>query len=923
MADERIKEYPIGVLAFGSMRVPSYLTFWGKARPAGDGASWHPVAYHLLDVAATLQVILGLRDRARAVAGNLLGCDPDMAARLYVALAGLHDLGKFARPFQSKCPELWPTALGRLELSAIPPRSHPQDGWILWDGLLRAALGDACCIPPEADAVLLAAVFGHHGRPVCALDDGQPRIVFGDGGLEAASSCARDILDLLGPVPSVPALRSDAQARTASWHLAGLVSLADWVGSNQRWFPYRRPELPLEKYWPVALRQARRAVSAVGLAPPQPARERTLIELTGHSAATPMQEWASSVELPEGPVLIILEDVTGSGKTEAAQVLVNRLMAAGRASGAYWGMPTQATANAMYERQAVAVGRLFASDSLPSLVLAHGRAMGHPGFADSVLGTPPPERFDRLRDGADDGDLVASASCASFLAENRRAALLADLGAGTVDQALLAVLPSRFNVVRLAGLAEKVLILDEVHAYDAYMGEEVKTLLRFQATLGGSAVLLSATLRQADRRSLADAWAIAARRGSVEGFFGPASPPAPLSSGYPLATIVSTSGETCEFAVRCADANHRTVPSRLVHELGELEAHLIDAVRAGGAVAWIRNTVDGCVDAAQRLDRAGVESIVFHARFAHGDRRQREADVVRWFGPKATADERRGKLVVATQVIEQSLDLDFDCLASDLAPMDLLIQRAGRLRRHRHRDADRPVAVSDQMLVFSPVPSDNPVSGWLSGEFAGTARVYRNPGLLWKTARLLRENGCIRSPGGMRSLIEDAYQLSDVPSGLEAGTDRAMAAGGADAAAAVYAVLKVEDGYEGSAQAYLNDTEVLTRLADPMTLVRLGRVVGDKIEPWVEDADQRYAWSSSEVVVRRGRLHPDWVPEPRFRAAVARAKASWGDYEQRVVLLPLEPGGAGTWVGSLETGDGTRWYRYSLRFGLTWSPTGP
>src|SRR5690606_25025277 len=179
---------------------------------------------------------------------------------------------------------------------------------------------------------------------------------------------------------------------------------------------------------------------------------------------TPLQAYAQTVELGKVPQLFILEDVTGAGKTEAAMVLVHRLMASGLASGLYVGLPTMATANAMYKRMSESYRRLYAEQELPSLVLAHGASKLSKAFSDSVaLSTQTDDK------NYENNELSASAYCNQWLADSRKKALLADVGVGTIDQALLGVLPARHQSLRLFGLTNKVLLVDEVHAFDPYM----------------------------------------------------------------------------------------------------------------------------------------------------------------------------------------------------------------------------------------------------------------------------------------------------------------------------------------------------------------------------------------------------------------------------------------------------------------------
>lgn len=898
------------------MSAPPYLSFWGKARPTSDGGpTWHPVAYHLLDVAAAMEALLAARPVTRSRAARLLSLEEAEVVPLLVAMASLHDLGKFARPFQSRCPDLWPGVLGVLDHASVPLRNHTEDGWSLWDHVLRGRLSpDPWPLPECVDVPLMRAVFGHHGRPL--RDElAHPEWVFGSGGLEAAESCARDLLQLFGPLTHLSSSFEDQQSRVASWWVAGLVSLSDWIGSNQRWFPYRSPDFTVEEYWPITQGQAERAVALSGLAAPQSSAAQTFHGLTGKGPPTPMQIWAEHADLPPGPVLFIIEDVTGSGKTEAAQMLVHRLMASGRVSGAYWGMPTQATANAMYDRQAGMLVKLFSARARPSLILAHGESRLHSGFQERVLHDIPAERNYQ----EEDEQLTASAACAAFLASDRRAAMLADVGAGTVDQALLSILPSKFNTVRLMGLAGKVLVLDEAHAYDEYMGVEAGALLRFQAAMGGSAIVLSATLPATQRRQLIKEWRAGAdpyRRPSA-GLWGEAEPVNSESQAYPLATVVSAAASV---ETPISAAVERSVAVRLVGSSHDAVAAVVRAQRQGAAVAWIRNTVDDCLAAAALLRAEGLDPLVFHARFAQGDRQARERQLVDLFGPEATAGEREGRVVVATQVIEQSLDVDFDALVTDLAPMDLIIQRAGRLHRHPKRDTERPAGVPCELVVLSPSPVDDPDASWLTEEFRGTSYVYKNPGVLWATATLLERCGEIRSPEGLRALVEKAYDPDSVPSGLESASDKASATGYANAAVARYSTLKLDDGYHGFSRTWENDVRVLTRLGDPQTILRLAKVEHGAILPWASGDKPEQAWALSEVKVRAWRVPLGSVPEGRLAGAALAVQQSWGRYEQEIPVLPLLRQPDGQWAGRLLRPDGKPvLFHYSIDDGLSWA----
>ena len=905
-----------------------FLEFWGKARPADSAViSWHPVIHHLLDVAAAAEAILEARPLALARGARLLGLESVQACRLIVALASQHDLGKYAPAFQKKSPEHWPAALASIEPAAVADTHHTADGYALWEQHLSGRLADRLWVGGESTLDALApSVFGHHGRPVCAADSRRPvASLFRGAALGAALACADAVLDVVMPAPIVAPPPPEVRARIASWWLSGLMTVADWIGSNQRWFPYEAPASDLAAYWTRARDRARHAVRRAGVAAPRIGPAKSFLEITGQRVPSPAQAWAASVALPEGALLVILEDVTGAGKTEASQMLVHRLMAAGRASGAYWAMPTQATANAMYARQAAAIRRLFDVESggaQPSIALAHGQSRLHDGFRATVLR----EHDESLEPDTarEETELTADAACAAFLADDRRAALLADIGAGTVDQALLAALPSRFNGVRLFALADRVLVFDEAHAYDAYMGVEVQQLLRFQAALGGSAIVLSATLSRTQRDAIATAWEEGLHDGRrrTGGLFAGAPVPLTGSSAYPLATIVTSGAKPVrEYGLDAAPWSRRTVPVCFVRSEADALARVAEAAAGGAAVAWIRNAVDDCLEAAAQVRALGVETVVFHARFAQADRQVREREVLDLFGPSGDAAVRRGTVVVATQVIEQSLDLDFDLMVTDLAPIDLLIQRAGRLRRHAAREAQRPMGVSGALVVLSPPAVDEPTKEWLPSLLPRTARVYDDVGVLWRTVRALERVGGITTPDGLRALVDDVYDTDEAPPALQEISEKAKAKRLGAASAAMHGTLALTDGYHGDQHGWVDDVRPLTRLGDEQTTVRLARVRADRtLVPWATmDGPAWKAWALSEIRLSARKVPFGSTATAGYDVAVDAARAEWGRFELEITVLPLVESDAipGEWYGELVRPDGREVaVSYSARDGL-------
>lgn len=889
-----------GMAQFILPNMSSYLKFWGKARGERNGEpATHPVAYHGLDVAAAADALLRANPRMLTRITASLGTTEDNARNCLVALIALHDIGKFAEAFQWNVPEAWPrdvlggdwrfgggahhTAValelfGRLDLAVLYSPAFDGKGWD--DGLTALWAGVAC----------------HHGKPMEAIGQIQLNCSMQSKGESAAKAYARDVTGLFGPYePLGPITRHKAEV--LSWLVAGLTNLADWIGSNRDAFPYAQPTQSLEGYWPLALKRAADAVAAAGLLPAPSAAAPQLSTLFP-SIVEPshLQAWAQSEALPPGPLLAVVEDVTGSGKTEAAHVLAARLMAADRAGGVFFALPTMATANAMYERLGESYRRMFDVARDPSLVLAHGRSALHKGFSSSIL------RDVGIADqDADDAEARGDAStavCATWIADDRRKAFLAHVGVGTIDQAFLGVLPSKHQALRLWGLSDRVLIVDEAHAYDAYMGRELERLLEFHAALGGSAIVLSATLPGSQRAGLAKAFA----RG-----LGVAAAPV-AETAYPLATLVSAEGVRATPVATRPDRARR-LPVRLMPPGNGTLTHVADMVRRGASVAWIRNSVDDAIEAFEALQASGVacpsKLHLLHARFAMGDRLAIETGVREALGKSGTMEGRSGFVVVGTQILQESLDYDVDVMVTDLAPVDMIIQRAGRLWRHAERTAQGRPVVAPELVVVSPDWANVVDRNWYRQVSPRAAAVYKHHGVVWRTAKVLADARAIDTPGGVRDLIEAVYargdqQNDDVPGPLRQASNAAVGDYRAQVSLANSNLLDPRLGYDGNNTHWTSDTVTPTRLGDPVTVFRLGRVEGGIIVPWcvADDGDPRRSWALSEVSISRRKATGVPKQAVAMEVMIEAAKESWSEWEREQPLLVLDSDGEATggWI---------------------------
>lgn len=887
---------------------PLYYAYWGKAKPPSDDPhTYHLLPYHCLDVAAVGYVLLTNNNVYTKILTKLLGVEESSLIQWFTFLLALHDLGKFTESFQNLKPDLFNKLQQRTSSIAYLER-HDTLGWGVWEKHVKHLLKQKGFIKVPnprmgsselAIDVWMAAMVGHHGRPP------KPNLLHAhhyylneSQDFEAVSAFIEELISLFFPQQTAfPNLDKNC-LKQASWLLSGLAVLSDWLGSNTDYFPYQTQVIPLDQYWQQALANAERAVNATELFNSHASSDldlAKLLQLPTQIAvdATPLQALAQQWSIEASPHLFILEDVTGAGKTEAAILLAHGLIQAGQANSFYFALPTMATANSMYMRMKDVYRQLFSQDSNPSLVLAHGASDMVKDFRESVLPVP------NLESNYGDDTVPAGAHCNAWLADNRKKALLADVGIGTIDQALLAILPSRHQSLRLLGLLSKVLIVDEIHAVDAYQQELLQTLLKAHASAGGSAILLSATLPQHQRQALVTAFA--------EGCGWSESKLQKIdSTSYPLFTALSEKGLQ-ELKVDTRDTVKREVETAFVSEFSAVEKILSQAVAQDQCICWIRNTVKDAIDAFQRLKSMHPEwqMDLFHARFALHDRLEIEKCIVGRFDKNSSSDTRKRQILIATQVVEQSLDLDFDFLISDLAPIDLLIQRAGRLRRHqRDKQGNRISGEADQrgqavLHIYSPNLAVSPTHQWYASFFPNAQKVYDHHGQLWLTMQLLAKQGKFKMPEDARTLIEGVYGFEaqdQIPEALLHRSTEAEGSDRADASLARLNQLNLAVGYhDGVANRWWDESKTPTRIGEPTTQLYLAKWQDGKLQAWYED--KQHAWALSTVSMRSFWVSGELLPTDIPNELIAQCKESLPAKGQWGVLVVLQPVSEQEWRG--------------------------
>lgn len=853
--------------------------YWGKTR-LGDksaGDDYHLLVWHSLDVAAAGYWMLKNNIYHTQDYLSQLGFSSKEAmVDFFLWLLCCHDVGKFAHAFQQRYRH---KDLGTADTPFVrySKAHHTALGYWLW----KEIIPDFLEVYPKTelkgrkleDAVnrWMSISAGHHGAP--------PELVnvsnhFRKEDYDAIRDFLNEALRLF-PHAEIPVHWDTPEARETikllSWPVSAVIVLADWIGSNSTYFPRLASSMPLEAYWQIALDNANKAVQHLPQLPLVSAYINIKHLFPFVSQPTPLQQKVENIDLSaEGQHLFILEDVTGAGKTEAVLILAHRLMAAGKARGMFIGLPTMATANAMYERMYKTARKFYQDASNPSLILAHSARHLSDLFSQSVWlneteGTEEP-----------DDEHPSTQGCAAWFAQSNKKALLADIGVGTIDQAMMAVIPFRHHNLRLLGLHDKLLIIDEIHAYDTFMSKILENLIETQARYGNSAILLSATLSQSQRERLVAAFS----RGTGKTVAAPF-----LSQhDYPWVTHVA-SGEIDSSPVATRKEVMRRVAVDWRHSEAECITALLDAVAQGECIAWIRNSVDDAVRIYRQLISSGKvnpESVLlFHSRFAFCDRQVIESKTLRWFG-KPESGHRAGKVIISTQVLESSLDLDLDQMITDLAPVDLLIQRAGRLKRHiRNRKGELKSTGEDErsspvLMIYSPEWTDEPQPDWLSSFMPNSAYIYPDHAKLWLTQRILRQQQEIRMPESARMLIESVYgDEITVPPGFARSRNEQEGKYYCDLAIADQQSVNFTPGYMPGVNDMMPE-KLATRLAEESITLWLAKQQGDDVVPW---ASGENAWEMSSLHVRKSW----WLKhEQDFSMLAGEALQKWCNEQKQV-----------------------------------------
>ncbi len=728
------------------MQNDNILKLWGKADKDKAGkVIWHPLAYHMLDVAAVAEVWLNEDSNLKNLFLKTSGWTEDEILLLLPVACGLHDVGKATIYFQNKISEIT-NQIGMYCKTAAEATGFDHgafgclwiDDWREEENHFQEWAKNFSFLQNESFLELWKAASWHHGKAFTSTDceslhpvDNKPKNkndVFDSIVLFRNETLQYVVKSVLG---KSNILNFNLTKINPSFIrlFAGFVSVCDWIGSDKEIFNYNM-NANID-YWQIAKENAKRALDNIKLIP-EPIASLTSFDKILDTGKTPrpVQQALEEIKIDK-PSLVIVEAPTGEGKTESA--LFQFARNPGR--GFYFGLPTQASANQISGRI-----EIFLKDKLKTnetAILAHGNAWLIKAVSES-------ERYEKKSKSE---EKTAESELSDWFNSKKRT-LLTRFGVGTVDQAMLSALNVKHGFVKLFGLAGKTLIIDEVHAYDSFMLPIIEHLLAWCGYLETSVVLLSATLPSTMKKRLVSAYL---EKENLE----------LKNQSYPLLTVATKANKTLIEIDSYQNEKIQTRKTELIkysfmsHEkdsVQEVIAEVLAKIENGGNLLWICNTVKKAQFVYEELknqENENLEVRLFHSRFTKKDRLDIEKNIETLYGDDSKTQARPVKsILVATQVAEQSLDIDFDFLITDIAPIDLILQRAGRVFRHNRKNRNVNFKEPEILLL---VPNDLATLK----DFAGVYDKFTVLKTMYELSK--QKDSYLHLPSMYRSLVDNVY----------------------------------------------------------------------------------------------------------------------------------------------------------------------
>ncbi|MDR1926122.1 MAG: CRISPR-associated helicase/endonuclease Cas3 [Endomicrobium sp.] len=690
-----------------------YFEYWGKTSEKQS----HPLVYHALDTAAVASAWL----QNSQILKMLLTKNNPALMSIVLFFAGIHDLGKLDSRFQIKVPKFAPPDLKIKENIYFDKYfNHSEAGFVWFKDYIKE--NKICTIYEKWSE----ETFKHHGEIKKSDQARYKDFKMEDWIIDKDNNVRREFLEDLKNLFKINAF-PDIQF-FPEHALAGFISVCDWIASNENFFHFENKEIDLKQYFDERKKLAENTIEKMGLLSKSTGKKP--VEIFSDYTFNEIQTFMS--ELEENPTLTIIEAPTGSGKTEAALIYAIKLINAGLAESIIFALPTQASANAMFERLEKIASKIFKDNG--SLILAHGKAQFNKEYITHLKSKP--------KCNEDKDNLNSFNDALNWLTQSKKRVFLGQIGVCTIDQVLLSVLPIKHNFVRSLGISKSVLIVDEIHAYDTYMHGLLDEVLERQYKLKSPVILLSATMQTKRKVELLKKWNAQLEKGS---------------EAYPLITSVTIREDGYSIIEKNIPSNNnkKTVKLSKIKTINmsitkEVLQQCIDCALQSGRVAIICNTVKEAQNTAKMLNELITDKSIaiklFHSKYRFKDRLDIEVECLKKCGKNGKA---RKYILVATQVIEQSVDLDFDFMITQLCPADLLFQRLGRL--HRHSNVRPKKYETAQCLIIIPE----------NDSYGDSKFIYENVLALWKTEQLLINADKLEFPEAYRKWIEIVYEDDD------------------------------------------------------------------------------------------------------------------------------------------------------------------
>ena len=720
------------------------INLYAKYEP--DGA-WLPLETHLNDTAFAADYLYNywLPDSTKEFLEKSLGLSSDEIGRFVIFLAKTHDIGKATLTFQTSAWKI----LGDSTIQDFDPiQPTPEDR----KKLHHSTSGAAILKSQKVNDGVVTIIGSHHGRWRNDIDSeyleleswylagcDEDELFESDRFSSIWKKLIEFALNSTGfSIQDLPKPRRSAQIL-----LIGLLNMADWLASNTRFFPLlaQSEQIAFEDLQEDSQFQQQRNKKALRnfeITPPwEPSHylndESDFIRTFSFIPRSIQKDVIDILDEVDGDGLMIIEAPMGCGKTEAALYAAQILAYDCRSGGLFYGLPTVATSNGIMPR-IIDWAEQEGHQNRHSFQLVHGKTMFNETYQD-------------LRhNDFDENNLVVS-----HWMERRKLQLCPNFVIGTIDHLLRAVLKHSHIMLDHIGLAGKVVILDEIHSYDAYMNQYLYCALEWLSWYKVPVILLSATLPASLRKSLIEAYL----KGKGETAVSPAeSERLAKNISYPLVTFVNS--ETIKTR-SSSGFSSQTIYLKHLRNWDGLKAALLEKMSSGGCCGIIVNTVRQAqilYENISSLKKDGFDVRLFHSRFTDSDRAKIENDLIRILGKpekdkEIEQEHSRDKLIViGTQVLEQSLDIDFDWMITEICPIDLLFQRIGRLHRHERR---RPANLSEPCC-------------WITGNEleqlnTGTRKIYTD-WILQKTLRTINVNGLeeFSLPSDIPLLVNAVYE---------------------------------------------------------------------------------------------------------------------------------------------------------------------